>query len=119
MPAMNQLRSGTARLRVLLAITVIALATDSRAAIEFTRLAIPDDVPAHLCSALAQDSDGFIWIGTQNGLVRYDGHRFRTHRFDPNDDSTIGGSYIRALLASRDGRLWAGTFSGGLSVYDP
>jgi ligand-binding sensor domain-containing protein len=41
--------------------------------ISFQRLAIPDEAPAHLVSALAQDRQGFLWIGTQAGLVRYDG----------------------------------------------
>jgi diguanylate cyclase (GGDEF)-like protein len=87
--------------------------------ISFRRALIPDDVPAHLCTALAQDREGFLWIGTQDGLVRYDGYSFRVHRSDPEDLRTLGGSYIRTLLAASDGRLWAGTFSGGLSVYDP
>jgi diguanylate cyclase (GGDEF)-like protein len=97
-------------------VLLLALATAGWAAeprlglVSFQRLAIPDDVPAHLCSALAQDHAGFLWIGTQDGLVRFDGYSFK--RF-------LGGSYVRALLATADGRLWAGTFSGGVSVFDP
>lgn len=87
--------------------------------ISFRRVAIPDDVPAHLCTALAQDREGFLWMGTQAGLVRFDGYSFRVHRSDPEDPRTLGGSYVRTLLASSDGRLWVGTFSGGLSAYDP
>lgn len=87
--------------------------------ISFRRVPIPDDVPAHLCTALAQDREGFLWIGTQAGLVRFDGYSFRVHRSDPEDQRTLGGNYVRTLLAASDGRLWAGTFSGGLSVYDP
>ena len=40
--------------------------------ISFRRVPIPDDVPAHLCTALAQDREGFLWMGTQAGLVRFD-----------------------------------------------
>ena len=79
--------------------------------VSFRRLAIPDDVPAHLCSALAQDRQGFLWIGTQGGLVRFDGYRFRTVLSEP--------AYVRALLAARDGTIWIGFFSGGLSSLDP
>src|SRR6185369_15415877 len=97
-----------------------AIAAESRPGlVSFRRIAIPEDVPAHLCSALAQDGQGYLWIGTQGGLVRYDGYRFRTWRSDPADPSTIGGSYVRALVAARDGRIWAGFFSGGVSVLDP
>jgi ligand-binding sensor domain-containing protein len=100
-------------------LTAPALAGESPAPIAFQRLAIPDDVPAQLCSALAEDARGFVWIGTQGGLVRYDGYQFRVFRSDPDDDSTIGGSYVRSILADRSGRIWIGTFSGGLSMFDP
>lgn len=87
--------------------------------IAFRPLAIPDDAPAHLATALAQDRQGFLWIGTQGGLVRFDGSRWKVFRPDPADPGTLGGSYVRTLLAAADGRLWVGTMSGGLSVYDP
>jgi diguanylate cyclase (GGDEF)-like protein len=87
--------------------------------VSFRRAPIPDEVPAHLSTALAQDRQGFLWIGTQAGLVRFDGSRFKVFRSDPDDPATLGGSYVRSLLAANDGRLWVGTFSGGLSVYDP
>jgi diguanylate cyclase (GGDEF)-like protein len=88
-------------------------------AITFRRLAIPDAVPAHLCSALAQDHSGFLWFGTQGGLVRYDGYTFRTFEANPADPRSLAGNYVRSLLVAHDARLWVGTFSGGLSVYDP
>lgn len=103
-----------------LAVPAALQASPSRAGlVSFQRIPIPDDVPAHLCTALAQDRDGFLWIGTQEGLVRYDGASFRVYKSDPRDPGTLGGSYVRALLAAADGKLWVGTFSGGLSVYDP
>ena len=87
--------------------------------VSFRRLAIPEDVPAHLCSAIAQDARGFLWFGTQRGLVRYDGYDYRVYRSEPANPKTLAGNYVRALLAARDGRVWVGTFSGGLSVFDP
>src|SRR5262249_36415888 len=90
-----------------------------RASVSFQRIPVPDEVPAHLCTALAQDRDGFLWIGTQGGLVRYDGYQFRVYKNDPQDPKSLGGSYVRTLYAARDGRLWVGTFSSGLAVYDP
>jgi ligand-binding sensor domain-containing protein len=71
------------------------------------------NIPAHLTTALAQDHNGFLWIGTQDGLVRYDGYQFKTFQ------SKLGGSYIRTLYVASDGRLWIGTFSAGLLVIDP
>ncbi|MEA2464991.1 MAG: hypothetical protein QOJ98_2738, partial [Acidobacteriota bacterium] len=65
-----------------------------------------------MCTALAQDTRGFLWIGTQSGVVRWDGLHFKVH------PPPSGASYVRTLLATRDGRVWAGTFSGGVVVYD-
>jgi diguanylate cyclase (GGDEF)-like protein len=87
--------------------------------IAFTRVDMPADVPAHLVTALAQDRRGFLWIGTQSGLVRYDGYTYKVFATRPGDPRALGSSYIRTLLAASDGRIWAGTFSGGVSVYDP
>lgn len=87
--------------------------------VSFRRLPVPDESPAHLSTALAEDRQGFLWIGTQSGLVRFDGSRFKVFRSDPGDPATLGGSYVRSLLAASDDRLWVGTFSGGLAVYDP
>ena len=86
--------------------------------IAFRRVPVPDEVPAHLVTALTEDADGFLWIGTQGGLVRFDGTTFRV--FAASEDAgSLAGSYVRCLLAARDGRLWVGTFGGGLSVFDP
>ena len=87
--------------------------------VSFQRLPMPDDVPAHLCAAMTQDAQGFLWIGTQDGLVRFDGYGHRVWRPVSGDAHSLGGSYVRSLLVARDGRLWVGTFSGGVSVFDP
>jgi diguanylate cyclase (GGDEF)-like protein len=87
--------------------------------IAFSPVEIPGDVPAHLVTALAQDRQGFLWIGTQGGLVRYDGYTYRVFTPESGNRRSLGSSYVRALLAASDGRVWIGTFSGGLSVYDP
>ncbi|HUP62193.1 MAG TPA: two-component regulator propeller domain-containing protein [Thermoanaerobaculia bacterium] len=97
----------------------LSLAAGRAGVVAFDRVPIPDDVPAHLTSAIAQDANGLLWLGTQGGLVRYDGYEFRVFRSNPSDPSTLAGNYVRALLVASDGRLWAGSFSGGLSVFDP
>lgn len=70
-------------------------------------------------TALAQDETGFIWIGTPNGLIRFDGYQFRRYAFDPSDPHSIGGNFIRVLLVAGDGKLWIGTDADGVSVFDP
>jgi ligand-binding sensor domain-containing protein len=76
-------------------------------------------IPGGNVTALAQDQQGLIWIGTQVGLIRYDGYHFRKFTHIASDINTLAGDFIKTLLPGADGRLWIGTRSDGLSVYDP
>ncbi|GMU44544.1 MAG: hypothetical protein IT479_14475 [Xanthomonadales bacterium] len=75
-----------------------------------------ESIPDNNVSALAQDAQGFLWIGTPDGLIRYDGYRFRRFDNDPAGADAPGGHFVRALLRARDGRLWVGTNADGVSV---
>ena len=72
-----------------------------------------------LVTVLAEDNKGFIWIGTQLGLVRYDGYQFKKFEFDPNNPNSLAGNYVLSLWSAPDGKLWIGTIANGISVYDP
>ena len=61
-------------------------------------------------TAVTQTTDGYLWIGTQAGLMRFDGVRFVPWK--PTSGKTMSSSYINALLGARDGSLWIGTASG-------
>ncbi|MCB2029753.1 MAG: hypothetical protein KDH18_14360, partial [Rhodoferax sp.] len=76
-------------------------------------------IPRDVVAALAQDKDGLIWVATGDGLVRFDGYRFRAQERDSADASRRSLGWIRALLPARDGRLWIGTETDGLAAYDP
>lgn len=57
--------------------------------------------------AIAKDRDGLIWVGTENGLARFDGTRFDV--FTPGTTPQLAASWITQLLVDRDGRVWVGT----------
>jgi len=76
-------------------------------------------IPRYVVPTIAQDRAGFLWIATGDGLVRFDGYRFRPQERESPDPAARNLGWIRALLAGRDGRLWIGTESDGLAVYDP
>jgi diguanylate cyclase (GGDEF)-like protein len=76
---------------------------------------IQDGLPQISALSLAQDRTGYLWVGTQNGLARFDGVRFVT--YTPEDVPALPGIWIRALLADRRGRLWIGTYKG-LALYE-
>jgi signal transduction histidine kinase/ligand-binding sensor domain-containing protein len=86
---------------------------------QFDTISDSDSIPEGIITALAQDRAGFIWIGTQNGLLRYDGYRFRSFNNDPANPGSLPGDYIVALCASRDGKLWISTASDGVALFDP
>lgn len=67
-------------------------------------------LPQNTVEALAQTKDGFLWMGTEAGLVRFDGVEFQT--YDRNSNPALPGSDIRCLLATGDGALWIGTNAG-------
>jgi ligand-binding sensor domain-containing protein/serine phosphatase RsbU (regulator of sigma subunit) len=67
---------------------------------------------------LLQDKRGFIWIGTQDGLNRYDGYSFRIFKNEPHDTTSISNNYIHSLFEDSQGNIWVGT-NLGLNKYDP
>ncbi|MBD1584630.1 two-component regulator propeller domain-containing protein [Pseudoalteromonas sp. S16_S37] len=76
-------------------------------------------IPKGAITSLAQDKKGFIWIGTQFGLVRYDGYRFVRYEHDANQADAISGNFVGALWVADDGKIWVGTYADGVSVFDP
>ena len=69
-------------------------------------------------TAIVQDPTGFIWLGTQSGLVRWDGNHFRRYVADPQTPGSLPDSFILTLHIDDHGRLWVGTSAGGLARYD-
>ncbi|MCC6300367.1 MAG: GAF domain-containing protein [Anaerolineales bacterium] len=66
-----------------------------------------------------QDSRGFLWFGTEDGLNRYDGYAFKVFKSDPDDPTSISDGWITSITEDRNGYLWIGTRRGGLNRYDP
>ena len=87
--------------------------------IRFEHLTIEDGLSQNAGMAIFQDSRGYLWIGTQDGLNRYDGYQFKVFKHDPDDPTTISHNSILSMGEDRYGSLWIGTWGGGLNRYDP
>jgi ligand-binding sensor domain-containing protein/signal transduction histidine kinase len=74
-----------------------------------------DGLPEDFAQALAQTPDGYLWIGTSGGLVRFDGTSFVV--FNHENTPAFQDDSVYSLLVARDGTLWAGTEGGGLVRY--
>ncbi|HVV53849.1 MAG TPA: two-component regulator propeller domain-containing protein [Mucilaginibacter sp.] len=68
-------------------------------------------------NCIIQDSRGFMWIGSRNGLNRYDGYKFITYRYDPLDDSSLSNNMITDLAEDKEGNIWIAT-QNGLDKYE-
>ncbi len=110
----------------LVAFLGIALACGSAAAakgvepgaVRFQRISIEQGLSQSVVTAILQDSRGFLWFGTQDGLNRYDGYRFHVYRNVPGDPGSLSANYVRCLWEDAAGALWVGTRGGGVNRYD-
>ena len=84
----------------------------------FDHWSIEDGLSQSSTLQILQDSTGYLWFGTADGLNRYDGYSFKIFRHNPNDPTSISSEFIRAMALDSKGRLWIGTASGGLNRYD-
>ena len=86
--------------------------------IRFDRISVEDGLSQADAFSVLQDSRGFLWVGTQEGLSRWDGYHFRVFRNDPNDPRSLSHNSVRAILEGSKGNLWIGTLGGGLNRFD-
>lgn len=87
-------------------------------ALYFEKLNTDNGLSHNKVNCILQDQRGFYWIGTEDGLNRYDGNDFLVFRAQPGRSDHLGGNIITALHEDNDGVLWIATADGGLSRYD-
>jgi len=84
----------------------------------FEHLSIEHGLSQITVHSIMQDSKGFLWFGTEDGLNRYDGYNFDVFHHDPADTNSISDNFIWSILEDTDQNLWIGTNNGGLSKYN-
>ncbi len=85
----------------------------------FRRYGVVDGLPSDAAYTVAQDHQGYIWIGTRDGLARFDAQNFRIFRHDPADNGSLPANDVSALLIDAEGRIWAGGENNGLNLFLP
>jgi signal transduction histidine kinase/ligand-binding sensor domain-containing protein len=85
--------------------------------LNFQQWSINDGLSQSVVNCVFQDSKGFIWIGTQNGLNRFDGYDFIYFLNDPADETTLCGNWVYDIVEDNRGLLWIGT-KNGVCTYD-
>jgi signal transduction histidine kinase/ligand-binding sensor domain-containing protein len=104
-----------------LSLAMLAQAQTSAALTEpyFESVGDSETIPEGFVTALAQDAHGWLWIGTQGGLVWHDGYRLRRFVNDKRNPHSLSGDFVRCLSPAPDGRIWVGTNGNGLTRFDP
>jgi hypothetical protein len=90
----------------------------TRGDIRFEHITVEEGLSQNGAYSIIQDSKGFMWFGTQDGLNKYDGTSFTVYKHDPENSASISDNWIWTILEDRQGTLWIGTLSGGLNSYD-
>ena len=83
----------------------------------FEHLTVEDGLPENSVRCILQDHFGYMWFGTQNGLVKYDGYNMTVYQPDLEDSLSISDRTVNRIYEDRSGALWIGT-NGGLNRFD-
>ena len=82
----------------------------------FVPISSADGLPSSYVNALAEDAAGYLWIGTHDGLARYDGVEFTIHRHAIDDPATLQANSVQVVHVDAQDRLWVGTEGGGVGM---
>lgn len=105
--------------RILLWILIIGSASQAQNPhINFDHISIKEGLSYDIVTSIIQDREGFIWIGTEDGLNRYDGYNFKIFKSDPSNSGSISDDWITRIFQDSKGNIWVGT-SNGLNRYIP
>lgn len=104
-----QHRTACAVVALLLATARIAVPAD---ALGFEHLTAHDGLAQNTATSILQDSRGFLWIGSEGGLNRFDGYEFKVFKPDPEDSKSLPSTQVWTLFEDSTGVLWVGTYAG-------
>lgn len=96
--------------------TYLPLASQSQ--LKYQTLTTEDGLSSNWINSVFQDSYGFIWLSTTNGLNRYDGYEIKQYFPRLNDSTSISGSLTTFIYEDKDQNIWVGTWANGLNLYD-
>lgn len=104
---------------LLIALHVLPLHSHAQPShLKFQHLGKSEGLTESNITCILQDSRGFMWFGTRDGLNRYDGYGFTVYRNQEGDPKSISNNFITSIIEDKKGNLWIGTWGGGLNRWD-
>src|SRR5215813_7769462 len=85
--------------------------------LRFEHISTQEGLSQSNVNCIFQDSRGFIWVGTRDGLNRYDGYRFIVYNNNPKDSSSLSDDFVADVVEDKSGNLWIAT-KNGLNEFD-
>jgi diguanylate cyclase (GGDEF)-like protein len=95
--------------------TVVSPRAVALTPMRFVHIGVDDGLSQGSVDAIVQDAQGFVWLGTQDGLDRYDGYSFTYISRQPTDRGALPRDFVTAIAEDKSGTLWIGTNGGGLA----
>lgn len=86
--------------------------------IKFSSLSINDGLCQSYVYSILQDSEGFMWFGTNEGLNKYDGNEFVHYKFELTDSNSLSGNFVASLIETSDNNIWIATRDGGINIFN-
>ncbi len=97
---------------------LISVAQSSQVKVKFERLGVNEGLSNTRVTGIVQDSKGYLWIGTDDGLNKYDGYQFTCYRNIPGDSNSFFNNTIKSVFEDSRGTLWVSTDSRGFYYYN-
>lgn len=98
--------------------TIHDISLSQQAYLRFEHISLEQGLSQSEVNCICQDNEGFIWIGTLDGLNKYDGYDIKVYRKNTDIHNSISNNYIESIYQDNQNNLWIGTLGGGLNKYD-
>ena len=85
--------------------------------VNFQNISMKDGLSSNAITCIFQDSKGYIWIGTEDGLNQYDGNGVKVYNYENSTEDGLSSTYITSIAEDEQGYIWVGTY-GGLNIID-
>ena len=113
----------TGFLRILLIVSIFTLIFQNELIaqpkrLDFARLSPGKGQSSATIYSILQDRHGFMWFGSTDGLICYDGYKYKTYKHDSKDPYSISEDWVTSIAEDENGNLWIGVWEGGLNFYD-